>query len=119
MHTMYNPLFFFRKFYSFYNGGDYYMNKITIVFLQCWEIKTEEYFDGLDIRYYVDYREPKIRKIFYNLEDAIKHIENTPNQKYSPDYETILKWDSEECSIENDHSGERGFYLYWKQFDIE
>ncbi len=78
-------------------------NKITIVFAQHWFIGMSEH--SLD--YEVRYEEPKIRKVFYKLDDAMEYINSVPNQ-YLPDHPY-------EPSIE---SRDSGFYLYQMQYDI-
>lgn len=79
-------------------------NKITIVFAQHWYIGMSEH--SLD--YIVHYEEPKIRKVFYKLDDAIDYINSVPNQwKPENPYEPCIE------------SRDSGFYLYQMQYDIQ
>ena len=79
-------------------------NKITIVFAQHWYIGMSEH--SLD--YMVHYEEPKIRKVFYKLDDAIDYINSVPNQ-----------WQPENPYEPSIESCDCGFYLYQMQYDIQ
>ena len=78
-------------------------DKITIVFAQHW------YWDLGEYDWRVQYEQPKVRRVFYKLDDAIDYINGIPNQHVPG-----LSYDADlEAGFDSN-----GFYLYQEQYDI-
>ena len=94
--------------------------KVNIVYALHWKVWADPE------RYvHVDYRKPKIRKIFYEYEDACKYIENDkfwrcPDIKWKESELKLQKLTEEAFEkLEDRFDIDSGFELYIERYDIE